>query len=171
MKISAVILCRCIYATGMKIILILGFSPDDVYTTFKSTPISNTSASLVNLIKFAGFLIFGRKFIAMRTDKKVVLNDLSVLLRTRFADNLKEVVLFGSQASGKANRDSDYDFLIILKQKADWKTEREISDLCYEIDLKYNIITDTHILSESEFVTLRGKQPIFVNAMSKGIHA
>jgi len=107
----------------------------------------------------------------MRTDKKVVLNDLSVLLKTRFVENLKEVVLFGSQASGKANRDSDYDFLIILKQKADWKTEREISDLCYEIDLKYNIITDTHILSESEFSSLRGKQPIFVNALSNGLHA
>ena len=107
----------------------------------------------------------------MRTDKKVVLNDLSILLKTRFADNLKEIVLFGSQASEKANQDSDYDFLIILKQKADWKTEREISDLCYEIDLKYNIITDTHILSESEFATLRGKQPIFVNALSNGLHA
>lgn len=107
----------------------------------------------------------------MRMNNKVVLNDLSDLLKTRFADNLKDVVLFGSQADGKANQDSDYDFLIILKQKADWKTEREISDLCYEIDLKYNIITDTHILSESEFATLRGKQPIFVNALSNGLHA
>ncbi len=99
-----------------------------------------------------------------------MLKDLNDLLRSRFADTLKEVVLFGSQADGKAHLGSDYDFLIILKQKADWKTEREISDLCYEIDLKYNIITDTHILSESEFATLRGKQPIFVNALSNGIH-
>ena len=50
----------------------------------------------------------------MRTDKKVVLNDLSVLLKTRFVDNLKEVVLFGSQANGTAHKDSDYDFLIVL---------------------------------------------------------
>lgn len=107
----------------------------------------------------------------MRMNKKTVLNDLSDLLRARFTDNLKDVVLFGSQADGKVHKDSDYDFLIILKQKADWKTEREISDICYEIDLKYNIITDTHILSESEFSTLRGKQPIFVNALSNGLHA
>lgn len=106
----------------------------------------------------------------MRMNKKTVLNDLSDLLRARFTDNLKDVVLFGSQADGKVHKDSDYDFLIILKQKADWKTEREISDICYEIDLKYNIITDTHILSESEFSTLRGKQPIFVNALSNGLH-
>lgn len=107
----------------------------------------------------------------MRKNNRVVLNDLSDLLKARFADNLKEVVLFGSRADGTAHKDSDYDFLIILKEKADWKTEREISDLCYEIDLKYNIVTDTHILSEEEFATLRGKQPIFVNALSNGLHA
>ena len=107
----------------------------------------------------------------MRTNNKEVLNDLNDLLKARFADNLKEVVLFGSQADGKAHKDSDYDFLIILKEKADWKIEGEISDLCYEIDLKYNIITDIHILSEGELSTIRGKQPIFVDALANGLHA
>jgi predicted nucleotidyltransferase len=107
----------------------------------------------------------------MKVDKRVVLNDLSNLLRDRFADNLKEVVLFGSQANGTAHKDSDYDFLIILKEKVDWKTEREISDLCYEIDSKYEIISDIHILSEGELSTIRGKQPIFVDALANGIHA
>jgi uncharacterized protein len=104
-------------------------------------------------------------------NNRVVLNDLSDLLKARFADNLKEVVLFGSQADGTAHKDSDYDFLIILKEKADWKIEGEISDLCYEIDLKYNIITDIHILSEGELSTIRGKQPIFVDALANGLHA
>ncbi|HAB51467.1 MAG TPA: hypothetical protein DCQ26_10845 [Marinilabiliales bacterium] len=107
----------------------------------------------------------------MRVNKKTVLKDLSYLLRARFSDNLKDIVLFGSQAYGKAHKDSDYDILVILKQKADWKTEREISDICYEIDLKYNIITDTHIIGEPELTTLRGKQPIYVNAISNGLHA
>ena len=35
---------------------------------------------------------------------------------------------------------------------------------------KFNITTDTHIIGESELLTLRGKQPIFVNAMANGIH-
>lgn len=107
----------------------------------------------------------------MRVDKQLILKDLSLLLKARFSDDLKDVVLFGSQLYGESNKDSDYDILIILKQKADWKTEREISDMCYEIDLKYNILTDTHIIGESELSTLRGKQPIFVNAISNGLHA
>ena len=89
------------------------------------------------------------------------------MLRARFSDNLKDIVLFGSQAYGKTHKDSDYDILVILKHKADWKIEREISDMCFEIDLKYNIITDTHVIGESELSSLRGKQPIYINAISK----
>jgi uncharacterized protein len=107
----------------------------------------------------------------MRISKKNILKDLKHLLKTRFNEDLKDLVLFGSQVNGKMKKDSDYDILVILKDKADWKVEREISDICYEIDLKYNIITDTHIIGEPELSTLRGKQPIFVNAISKGLHA
>ncbi len=107
----------------------------------------------------------------MKIDKKKILEDLNFLLKSRFADDLKDIVLFGSQVNGQANKDSDYDILIILKEKADWKIEREISDICYEVDLKYNIITDTHVIGETELNTLRGKQPIFVNAMAKGLYA
>ena len=107
----------------------------------------------------------------MNANNHDILTDFSQLLRLHLSDNLKDVVLFGSRMTGKAKKDSDYDFLVILKQKADWKTEREISDISYEIELKYNILTDTHILCESELTTIRGKQPIFVNAISKGLHA
>ncbi len=107
----------------------------------------------------------------MRINKKNILNDLKYQLKLRFPDNLKDVILFGSHVTGKARKDSDYDILIVLKQKVDWKTEREISDIRYEIDLKYNIVTDTHVVSEPELLTLRGKQPIFVNALSKGLYA
>jgi len=107
----------------------------------------------------------------MKIDKKLVLNDLNNLLRVRFGDDLRDVVLFGSQANGTAHKHSDYDFLIVLKEKADWKIEGEISDLCYEIDLKYDIITDIHILSEAELSTIRGRQPIFVDALANGLYA
>jgi predicted nucleotidyltransferase len=107
----------------------------------------------------------------MKIDKKKVLKDLNHLLKLRFADELKDIVLFGSHVYGHAHNDSDYDILIILKKKADWKIEREISDICYEVDLKYNIITEAHVIGEPEFNTLRGKQPIFINAMANGLYA
>lgn len=106
----------------------------------------------------------------MTPRNRQIIQDFNSLLRIKLSDNLKDLILFGSQASDSANADSDYDFLVVLKNKADWKTEREISDVSYEIDLKYNILTDTHVLAETELETLRGKQPIFINAITNGIH-
>lgn len=104
-------------------------------------------------------------------DKLEILNDLKSNLNDFLGENLKEIILFGSQVSGNPSLDSDYDFLIILKNEPDWKLKHSISDICYKTDLKFGIISDTHILSESEQKSLRGKQPIFVNAMKIGIHA
>lgn len=106
-----------------------------------------------------------------RNGLQIMLGDLKYLLQSKYDKNIKDVILFGSQATGNSKSDSDYDILIILKQKPDWKTEREISDLCYSIDLKYDIFTDTNLLSEPEMNTLRAKQPIFVNAINNGIYA
>ena len=107
----------------------------------------------------------------MSIHNKQILSEIKVLLKSRFSDNLRDVILFGSQTTERHHEDSDYDILIVLKNKVDWREEREISDLCYNIELKYNIITDTHIISEPELSTLRGKQPIFINALEKGIYA
>ncbi|NJK95312.1 MAG: nucleotidyltransferase domain-containing protein [Bacteroidales bacterium] len=107
----------------------------------------------------------------MTDDKIQILTELKLNLSDKLHDNLRDVVLFGSQLTEKTKTDSDYDILILVKDKSDWKLERQISDICFEIDLKYGILTDTHVLSEAELTTPRGKQPIFVNALNQGYHA
>jgi uncharacterized protein len=104
-------------------------------------------------------------------DKKVILKDLKDNLQIQYQDSLKNVILFGSQAKGIANSDSDYDVLILLDTDYSGKDENQILDICYEIDLKYNIIIDAHLLSLKELTSIRGKQPIFVNAINSGIYA
>ena len=98
-----------------------------------------------------------------------ILKELKTLLSMRLNDNLIDIVLFGSQLSGKNNQNSDYDILILVKNNFGWKFEKEISDICYDIDLKYGILTDTHVLSETELASLRGRQPIFANAVQRGL--
>ena len=53
-------------------------------------------------------------------EKHQILNELKTLLASKLGDNLKEVILFGSQAYGGAHEYSDYDFLVILKEIPDW---------------------------------------------------
>ena len=104
-------------------------------------------------------------------DKRIILRDLKDSLRIKYQNSLKSVILFGSRANGLTNEESDYDILILLDKDYSGKDENEILDICYEIDLKYNIIIDLHLLSLKELKSIRGKQPIFINAINSGIYA
>ncbi len=103
--------------------------------------------------------------------KETILRDLKNHLCQHFSDEILEVILFGSQAVNKENAGSDFDVLVILKSKYDWKIKEMIIDLCYDINLKYDIIIDVHILAKEEMNELRGKQPVYLNAIQKGIRA
>ncbi len=107
----------------------------------------------------------------MSFDNKILISELKDHLIKNYGDSVKAVVLFGSQAFGNSNKFSDYDVLIILDKDYTWKDENKILDLCYDINLKYDILLDVHIISNHELKTIRGKQPIFTNALKSGIYA
>lgn len=99
-----------------------------------------------------------------------IIKELKGMLLKKF-NFISEVILFGSQASGKAPDSSDYDILIIVNEDLPWQQQRKIVDETYLIDLKYNILTDVKIISEPQLNTLRGKQPFVQNALRRGIAA
>jgi len=101
----------------------------------------------------------------------VILNDLKMHLQSEYKGVLKDIILFGSQATGKSKKNSDYDILIVLKENYNARDENKIYDLCYDIDLKYNIVIDAHIISQPELSTLRAKQTMFHTALNTGIYA
>jgi predicted nucleotidyltransferase len=104
-------------------------------------------------------------------DNRLILADLKQKLIAQYADSLQNIVLFGSQANNKSNEFSDYDILILLNQDYNRFDENKILDICYDIDLKYNIIIDAHLLSTKELNSKRGRQAVFVNALKNGIYA
>jgi uncharacterized protein len=88
-------------------------------------------------------------------------------------DNIvSDVVIFGSRVKGQATKNSDYDVLIVININYNRKVQKSINDLCYDLDLKYNIFLDTQIISEFELKnSIRGKHPVFKNALKEGLHA
>lgn len=104
-------------------------------------------------------------------DKGIILSTLKKKLEEVYSNSLNNVVLFGSQATNKATEYSDYDILILLNQDYGRNDENWILDICYDVDLEYNILIDAHVLSIAELQSKRGKQPIFVNALKNGIYA
>ncbi|PSR03909.1 MAG: hypothetical protein BRD50_04950 [Bacteroidetes bacterium SW_11_45_7] len=100
-----------------------------------------------------------------------ILSDLKNYLLNNYGDSIQDVILFGSQAKGQAVDYSDYDVLIVLEGDYTSRDENQILDLCYDIDLKYDILLDVHLLSTKELDSIRGRQPIYQDAIQSGIYA
>lgn len=105
-------------------------------------------------------------------NEKSILRELKKLLRQRFGEAIKDVILFGSRTAGTAHEDSDYDMLIVINGDYDWQFREQVSDIVYDLELKYDVLIDQFLISTGELQnSLRGAQPVFVNAIKNGIYA
>jgi len=101
--------------------------------------------------------------------KLQAMKELKELLKKNFPDCIDQVILFGSQSKGRANNYSDYDVLVVLKNLFDWKLKNKIYDKSWEIDFKYDILTDIKLIAKKDLQTIKGKQPFILDALEKGI--
>ena len=105
-------------------------------------------------------------------DKLILLKELKNLLTLRFGQDIREIILFGSQVTGAANEDSDYDVLIILNNDYDWRYRHNLISTIYELELEHDVFIDAKIISIHELEhSIKGKHPIYTDAIRKGTHA
>jgi len=69
------------------------------------------------------------------------------LLKERFGERIREVILFGSVARGDAKEDSDIDVLVI----GEGITQREISELTWEVLMETGEVVSAIVESPDEF--------------------
>ncbi|VEN74432.1 conserved hypothetical protein [Candidatus Desulfarcum epimagneticum] len=105
-------------------------------------------------------------------DPRDIITTLKAVLQKNVGGNIKDVILFGSQAAGTANENSDYDVLIVLNCRYDWKFRDKVVDLLYDLELEYEILINAFMISDHELRrSPRGAQPVFVNALREGLYA
>ncbi len=101
-----------------------------------------------------------------------ILKAVKARLVAAFGDKIKDVILFGSRAWGKPQRWSDWDFVVVVRGEYDWETVRAIRFIMADIDLDYDVFTQTLVISEIELTnSLRGRQPVFTDAIQNGVYA
>ena len=101
-----------------------------------------------------------------------ILQEAKTRLVAAFGDKIKDVILFGSRAWGKPHRWSDWDFVVVVRGEYDWQIVRAIRFIMADIDLDFDVFTQTLVISEMELTnSLRGRQPVFIDAIQNGIFA
>lgn len=107
----------------------------------------------------------------MNHSNKEIISDYKNTINSLMDNVVTDLILFGSRLKGNQNTNSDFDLLILTSKPLDWRLKNKIAEICYRIDLKYEIISDPHILSNPELNSLVGRQPIFINAIKNGLYA
>lgn len=104
-------------------------------------------------------------------DPRKLAYELKLALQEQLGSKVKDVVLFGSCFDQTMSANSDVDILIVLEGDYDYLMKRMINDICYEFDLRYDVFIDNQLISQQELENgLRGKHPVFKNALQHGYH-
>jgi predicted nucleotidyltransferase len=83
--------------------------------------------------------------------------------------NISNVYLFGSQARGDVQADSDIDILVIATD-SDWHLKHQISHIAADIGLEYDVLIDSHIVQESRWQEIgEAGYRFYKNVMAEGV--
>jgi predicted nucleotidyltransferase len=87
-----------------------------------------------------------------------------------YGKRLKDIILYGSYATGRANQNSDIDLAIVLdgNVKAGKEIDRLI-DIITDINLNYSVLLSVYPVSEKDYYLL--KSPLMLNMRREGIPA
>lgn len=83
----------------------------------------------------------------LKNSEETAINELIDMLKQNF--NVDNIILFGSAARNQKDEESDIDLLIITKKPYDRTERHQITDIVFEINLKYStnistIVVDKH---------------------------
>jgi predicted nucleotidyltransferase len=99
---------------------------------------------------------------------KSILDELKQRLSDLYGDRLAELVLYGSQARGDADEDSDIDVLVVLRGDVDPCTELDrASDVVYDLSYQNDTLVTVVFVPESKYIL--GQGPLIMNAKREGL--
>jgi predicted nucleotidyltransferase len=102
----------------------------------------------------------------IKAEDDPVLAAIKVRLNEALGDNVRQIILFGSRSSGNAERDSDYDILVLV-QKRSGVLEDQVDRIAYEMLDRYGAVV-TIFVDEMATFQREKSEPLFCNIRQEG---
>ncbi len=99
------------------------------------------------------------------------LDEFILLLKDRFGDDLKSVIVYGSYARGDYNENSDIDIMVLvaLPDNLIRQTENDVYDGAYDLELKYGKVLSPIIKNQDFFEYWSETLPFYRNVKNEGV--
>jgi len=107
-----------------------------------------------------------RKSLTART--RAAMKHLYTVLRTIYGPDAPVLVLYGSEARGEANENSDVDILLIFRHAVNRGEEiRRLSPTLAELNLDHDLLVSVLPVAEAEYESATG--PFWSNVRREGV--
>lgn len=104
----------------------------------------------------------------MQPQLQTILTHLKQSLTELYGDRLCHLTLFGSQARGDAEPDSDIDILVVLKPPVDPGVEiKQTGQLISSLSLNYDVVISCLFIDETQYQT--HNSPLLRNVRKDGV--
>lgn len=88
---------------------------------------------------------------------------------TEYADEVVSITLYGSQARGDADDESDIDLFVVVRRKTP-ALEEALFDLGWEVEFEHNVVISDLICGLDELHAMQAKRfPFYQNVEQEGI--
>jgi predicted nucleotidyltransferase len=98
----------------------------------------------------------------------IILSNLRDGLASTLGEQLEAVYLYGSQARGDAEPDSDIDVMIVLRDAFDYfEVIEKVSEITSRLSLEYNTVISCVYVTKNDYLYRR--TPLLLNVRREGI--
>ena len=88
---------------------------------------------------------------------------------TNYADEVVSIILYGSQARGEADTESDIDLFIVVRHDTP-SLRQDLADLAWQVQFEHDVVISDIIRSLDEFTRMQAMQfPYYQSLTREGI--
>ena len=101
--------------------------------------------------------------------EKAALTEFVAKLRRKYADEVVQVVLFGSKVRGDFGQESDLDVLVVVEDE-DWRFQDEVALTAFEPMLEHNVVISALVIGLKHYQWLqRHCHPLYRHLQAEGV--
>lgn len=81
-----------------------------------------------------------------RTSDREAIQTAGGLLRRYFP--VERILLFGSKATGRDDRESDIDLLVLTSRPLSWRERHAITNALFDVEMEFQVVISTLVVCE-----------------------